>query len=116
MSSGASVAVTAACASSASRSSGASVAVTAAKLVKRVMAHSGMEGWSVKNLGKQPMEFVATHRAIYGHLLRQESAGNIDLSNCLPTHFFFASSGVKCLKSWVSAKKAEYEEQDEEEW
>ena len=86
------------------------------KLVKRLMAHSEMEGWSVKDLGKQPMEFVATHRAIYDHLLRQESAGNIDLSNCLPTHFFFASSGIKCLKSWVSAKKAEYEEQDEEEW
>ena len=87
-----------------------------AKLVERIKAHSEMEGWSVKDLGKQPMEFVATNRAIYGHLLRQEDARNINLATCLPTHFFFASSGVKCLKSWVSAKKAEYEEQDEEEW
>ena len=37
------------------------------KLVKRMKAHSELEGWSVKDLGNVPMDFVATDRAIYDH-------------------------------------------------
>ena len=85
------------------------------KLVKRMKAHSELEGWSVKDLGNVPMDFVATDRAIYDHLCRLSDANELNLNTTSPSHFFSKQRPIKCLASWVSAMKARYED-DEEEW
>ena len=57
---------------------------------------------------------VTSRRAIYGHLLRQQNAGRLDLANVQPHHFFSDDANIKSVESWVqvmttklNAKKGE---------
>ena len=46
---------------------------------------------------------VTSRRAIYGHLLRHQNAGRLDLANVQPHHFFsgIVDANIKSVESWV---------------
>lgn len=84
------------------------------QLIRRVKSHSELEDWEVADLGEKPMDFVASDRAIYDHVVRQESAGRFEFADLNPAHFFKSERNVRCMESWVSAMKEKYD--GEEEW
>jgi hypothetical protein len=79
------------------------------KLVRRMTAHSELEGWCVSDLGAKPMDFVATDRAIYDHLKRLVDAREINLKVANPSDFFSPDRNIKSIESWLSAMDEKYD-------
>ena len=65
--------------------------------------HSELADWKIVDVGKKPMGFVSTDRAIYDHLERLSSSKKINLKTTNPADFFAPERKVKCLASWMAA-------------
>ena len=76
-------------------------------VVEKIQAHSELSGWTVTDLGRKPMDFVATDRQIYDHIQRQKE--KIDLDSFPVEQFFSGERGIKSLRSWMDAQEAIFE-------
>jgi hypothetical protein len=85
-------------------------------IVRKMREHSELSEWDIRDLGLKPMDFVASDRQIFDHIVRMSEAGKVDLEITPASHFFALERNISCLASWVSAKRVEYAVPVDEDW